>query len=169
METMKAILSRRSIRKYKKDQVPPELIEELLKAAMSAPSAGNQRPWHFIIIDDRKILERIPDFHPHAAMMTEVPQAIVVCGDHTAGKIDDFWVQDCSAAAENLLLAMHDRGLGGVWLGVYPLKSRVKGAVKLLGLPKNIIPLCIIPFGYPAETKKGRAGFEKNKVHKNGW
>lgn len=169
MEAMEAILTRRSIRKYSKEPVQAKIIDELLKAAMSAPTAGNERPWHFIVVDDRKILERVLDFHPYASMMPDAPQAIVVCGDSTAGKISGFWVQDCSAAAENLLLAIHARGLGGVWLGVFPLETRVEGAKKLFNLPENIIPLCIIPFGYPLETKPAKDTFEKTKVHKNVW
>jgi len=169
METIKAILTRRSIRKYTSEPVTPATINRLLKAAMSAPSAGGERPWHFIVVDDRELLDRVPEFHPYAAMMPQAQVAIVICGDSTVGKIADFWVQDCCAAAENLLLAIHAKGLGGVWLGVYPLESRMEGASKLLRLPPNIVPLCIIPIGYPAEIKTVKDRFDPEKVHHNGW
>jgi nitroreductase len=169
VETIEAITTRTSIRKYTKEAVPQEIIDDLLKAAMSAPSAGDQRPWHFIVVDDRKILDRVPEFHPYASMMPDAPIAFVICGDSTVGKIADFWIQDCSAAAENLLLAVHGKGLGGVWLAIYPLSSRVEGAKKLFNLPPDIIPLCIIPFGYPAEIKQPKNKYDLNKIHHNVW
>src|SRR4030042_2523297 len=165
MEAIEAILSRRSIRKYADKPVPDDLVKELLTAAMSAPSAANTQPWHFVVINDRKILDRIPEFHPYSHMVFEAPLAIVICGDSS----DEWWTQDCSAATENLLIAAHAKGLGAVWLGVYSIKPRLDGIRILLGLPSNTIPLCIIPIGFPAESKRSVNRYDPAKIHRNSW
>jgi nitroreductase len=169
METIEAILTRRSIRKYKPDPVPDEVVKELLEAAMSAPSAGNQQPWHFIVIHDRAILDAIPTFHPYSQMLKEAPLGIVVCGDLEKQIHDGYWVQDCSAATENLLLAAHAKGLGAVWLGVYPREPRVIGVKEILKLPDYIIPLCIISLGLPAEEKPPAKRFIPERIHYDRW
>lgn len=169
MEAMKAILSRRSIRKYTEQPVPDEAVKELLEAAMSAPSAGNQQPWQFIVIKDRGILDEIPKYHPYSQMVKQASVAILVCGDLKSEKHKGYWVQDCSAATENLLIAVEAKGLGAVWLGVYPREDRVDGIRKLLGLPEHIIPLSLIPVGFKGEQKPPANRYDASKVHHNGW
>lgn len=169
MDAMEALLTRRSIRKYTPKAVPEAVIRELLEAAMSAPSAGNQQPWQFIVINDRKTLDEIPKFHPFSQPLREAPVAIVVCGDMKRENFKGFWVQDCSAATENILVAARARGLGTVWLGVHPMEDRVKGMRKLLGLPETIVPLSIIPVGYPAEEKPRASRYDPSRVHYNRW
>lgn len=169
MDAMEAILSRRSIRRYTKDPVPDEIIRELLEAAMSAPSAGNEQPWHFVVIKDRKILDEIPKFHPYSAMLREAPLAILICGDESLQKYKGYWVQDCSAATENLLIAVHAKGLGGVWLGVYPVEERIIGLRKLLGIPDNVIPFSLVSIGYPAEQKPRANRYDQSRVHYDKW
>ncbi|HEY51078.1 MAG TPA: nitroreductase family protein [Dehalococcoidia bacterium] len=166
---MEAILSRRSIRRYSGESVSEELIKELLQAAMSAPSASNEQPWQFVIIDDRRILDEIPRFHPYAHMLKEASWAIAVCGDLNLEMMSGYWIQDCSAATQNILLAAHARGLGAVWLGVYPNGERVKTVQKLLGLPENVMPLCFISIGYPAEKKPPSNRYNESRVHHNHW
>ena len=168
MEAMEAILTRRSIRRYASSTIPDERVRDLLTAAMSAPSAGNEQPWHFVIIDDRKIMEKIPRFHPYASMLKEAPLAILVCVDGNLG-VEGFLIQDGSAATENLLLAAHAKGLGAVWLGIYPLKERMVGMRKLLGLPDSILPLALISLGYPAETIPAENRYHLQRVHTNRW
>lgn len=169
MEALEAILSRRSIRRYAQRDVPEKVIETLLEAAMSAPSAGNGQPWHFIVIRDHRILNDIPKFHPYASMMRETPLGILVCGD-LRRENKGFWVQDCSAASENLLLAAHAKGLGAVWLGAYPLEERIGGFRKLVGLPEEIMPFALIAVGYPAEEIPHRVSrFDVTKVHAGRW
>jgi len=167
MEAMEAILSRRSIRKYTENIVPQELVTELLKSAMSAPSATNRQPWHFVVICDRNILDKIPEFHPYADALFLAPIAIAVCGDSSLQSA--FWIQDCAAASENILLAAHATGLGAVWLSIYPREERVQGLRNLLGLPENIIPLSLISIGYPAERKSPVNRFNPDKIHYNYW
>ena len=170
MDSMQALFSRRSIRKYTTQPVTEEVLREILESAMSAPSAGNQQPWHFIIINDRKILDEIPSLHPHSQMLKEAPVAILVCGDLKLEKHVDYWVQDCAAATENLLLAVHAKGLGAVWVGIYPRQERVEGLRKLLGIPEHVTPLSLVPVGYPAESKPARPDrYSAAKIHHNGW
>ena len=141
MEALEAILSRRSIRRYTDKPVPPEVLKNMLAAGMSAPSASNFQPWQFIIITERKLLDEIPEFHPHAVMLTEAPLAILVCGSPGTSR---YWQQDCAAATENILLAAHAQGLGAVWLGVYPREERVKGLRQLLNVPEDYVPMSLI-------------------------
>ena len=164
-----AILTRRSIRKYTAEPVSDQLINKLLEAAMSAPSAGNQQPWHFIVIQDKNTLNKITEFHPHAQMLKEASAAIVICGDESLEKHKGFWVQDCSAATENVLIAANCLGLGAVWLGVYPREDRVNNLRNLLGAPDNIIPFCIVSLGYPAEHKEPANRFDQNRIHYEKW
>jgi nitroreductase len=121
MEALEAILSRRSIRKYRDEPVGEEAIEQLLRAAMSAPSAGNQQPWHFVVIDGRDILEKVEKVNPYAGMAADAPLAVLIAAEPALEKFPGYWVQDCSAAAENMLLAAHAMGLGAVWTGIYPM------------------------------------------------
>jgi len=166
---MEAILFRRSIRKYTSQPVSQEVIKELLQAAMSAPSAGNEQPWHFIVIDDRQILNEIPKYHPYSKMLKEAPVAILVAGDVNLEKYKGFWVQDCSAATQNILIAAQAKGLGAVWLGIYPLEDRVKAIRQLLGIPENVIPLSLVSIGYPAEQKPPANRFNPARIHYNRW
>jgi nitroreductase len=166
---MEAIFKRRSIRKYSSEKVPEELIEKILRAGMAAPSAGNEQPWHFIVINDKNILHEIPKIHPYSQMLKEASHAIVVCGDLFLQRYQGFWVQDCAAATENMLLMAQDLGLGAVWLGVYPTEDRVKALKELLSLPEGITPFCIISLGYPGETKEPVDRFNPDRIHRNKW
>lgn len=170
MDAIQALLNRRSIRKYKPDQpISDDILQMILRVGMSAPSAGNQQPWEFIVIKDKKILQEIPKIHPYAAMAAHAALAIVVCGNLQKEKHKDFWVQDCSAATENILLAAHAHHLGAVWVGVYPREERVEPIRKLLQLPAHIIPLSLIPMGHPDEAKPQADRFEKSNIHENHW
>ena len=169
MNAIDVILSRRSIRRYTSQTVSDEMVKELLEAAMAAPSAGNEQPWHFVVIKDRNILNEIPKIHPHSQMLKEAPVAILVCGDEQLQKYQGYWVQDCSAATENLLIAVQAKGLGAVWLGVYPIEDRVVGIRKLLGIPENVIPFSLISIGYPAEQKPPANRYNESRVHRDRW
>lgn len=169
MDAMDAILSRRSIRRYTSQPVSEELIKDLLEAAMSAPSAGNEQPWHYVVIRDRKILDEIPKIHPYSQMLKEAPVAILICGDEKLQKYKGYWVQDCSAATENMLIAVQAKGLGAVWLGVYPVEDRVIGIRKLLGIPEHVIPFSLISIGYPAEQKPRANRYDDSRVHRDKW
>ncbi len=169
MDAMEAIFTRRSIRGYTPQSVPDELINELLKAAMSAPSAGNQQPWHLVVIDDRKILDEIPTFHPYAEMIREAPLAILVCGDLELESQKGFWVQDCSAATQNILIAAHAKGLGAVWLAMHPREERCAAMKKLLDMPDHVVPLALVSIGYPKEVRPPVNRYNPSRVHRNRW
>jgi nitroreductase len=166
---MSVIFKRRSIRKYTDKVVPKELIEKILRAGMAAPSAGNRQPWHFIVISDKNIINEIPEFHPSAMMLKEVNHAIVVCGDLALERAKGYWIQDCSAATQNMLLMATELGLGSVWLGVHPIEERVKGIKELLEIPEGIMPLCVIAIGYPNETKSPIDRYNTTRIHNNKW
>lgn len=169
MDAMDAIFTRRSIRKYEDREVPAELETELLKAAMNAPSAGNEQPWHFIVIRDRKLMDAIPKFHPYSGALKTAPMAVLVCGDTELERYTGYWVQDCSAATENLLLAAHALGLGAVWLGVHPDSERVEGMRKLFGVPVHVVPFALVAVGWPAEEKSRQDRYNSTRVHYEKW
>jgi len=166
---MDTIYRRRSIRKYTAEPLQDEVLMAVVKAGMNAPSAGNQQPWHFVIIDQRPLLEKITKIHPYAQMLHQAPAAILVCGDLDLEKHVGYWAQDCSAAVQNMLLEIVDQGLGGVWLGVYPREDRVEGIRKLLGIPENIIPFALIAVGHPDEQKSLKNEFHKERIRRNHW
>lgn len=164
------VLERRSIRKYTDERVPEEHITTLLKAAMSAPSAGDERPWHFVVIRERSLLDAVAHVHPYAAMMAHAPAAILVCGDPELERSPGFWVEDCSAATENILIEAQTIGLGSVWLGVYPREDRVENMRRLIaGMPDHVIPFALLPVGYPAEHKKPSDRWDETRVHHGMW
>lgn len=167
METIKAISTRRSIRKYTHSKISDEIIEKLLRAAMQAPSARNYQPWQFIVITDRHILDKIPQVHPYAEMMKQATLAILVCGDLNLEKSVEYCAINCAAATQNILLAAHDLGLGAVWLGVYPRKERMVGLKNVFKIPDHIIPISLIACGYPAEILAAEDRFKKDRIHKN--
>jgi nitroreductase len=169
METMEAILTRRSIRKYLPDPVSRDKIESVLKAGMSAPSAGDEQPWHFILIDRHDLLEKISEMHPYAKMLKNAPAALLICADPDVPRFKDYWVQDCSAACENMLLAAHDLGLGAVWIGIYPAEKLVMGIRELFNIPVQMVPFSAIAIGYPAEEKSGRSRYDVSRIHDNSW
>jgi len=164
------VLERRSIRKFLDTPVPEEHITTLLKAGMSAPSAGNERPWHFVVIRERSILDAVANFHPYARMMTQAPVAILVCGDPELERSKGFWVEDCSAAAENILVEAQEIGLGSVWLGIHPREDRVANMRRLIArMPEHVIPFALLPVGYPAEAKRPSDRWDETRVHYGLW
>jgi nitroreductase len=169
MEAMEAIFTRRSIRHYTPEPVSDDMLELILRAGMAAPSAKNEQPWHFIIIRERSILDAIPQFHAYAEMLREAGLAVVVCGDLRLETSKDRWSQDCSAAIQNMLLAAHALGLGAVWVALYPDKDREEKTRALLRLPDHVIPLAIIPLGYPGEKKQRADRFNPQRIHENRW
>lgn len=166
---MEEIFERRSIRKYKDKKVEAEKIEKLLEAAAAAPSAGNEQPWHFVVIKDRKRLDHLAEIHPYAKMLKEAPLAVAVCADLNKQKHQGFWVQDCSAATQNILLEAVSLDLGAVWLGCHPAADREKAVSEYLELPTNLKTLSLIAVGYPAEEKGKTDRLSEDIVHYEKW
>ena len=167
MEALINILGRRSIRKYTDKKVAPEIIKSLLDAGMHAPTARNYQPWHFVVVDDRQMLDKLSIAHPYAKMLKEATLAILVCGDKNIQEMDGYIIQDCSAATQNIMLAAHAHGLGSVWLGMYPREERMKDVGELLDLPEHILPVALISIGYPDETRDIPARYKEERVHWN--
>ncbi len=160
------IMNRKSVRNYTPQPVKKELLDTLVRAGMAAPTSRDIRPWEFIIITDNEILQSLGEKLPFAKMLKETKQAIVVCGDSIKS---DAWVQDCSAATENILLAAESLGLGAVWTAAFPYPDRIKAVSETLKLPANIIPLCVIPLGYPAGKNTPKNKYNPSVIHYNVW
>ena len=165
------IFSRKSVRHFTQEAVSKERLELLMRAGMAAPSANNKQPWAFIGITERMILDHLAEGLPYAKMLAQAGGAIVVCGD--MNKIDpnkkEYWIQDCSAATENILLAVEASGLGAVWTALYPYKERYSLVQEALSLPDSIVPLCIIPIGHPTGTDHPKEKFKTENIHWNKW
>ena len=166
MELEEVLQKRRSVRKFTQEAVPEELIDKLLHAAMSAPSACNRQPWEFWVVTEPETLEKLRK----ASRFTnyEAKLAIVVAGNLSRAlpmQLGDYWIQDCSAATENILLRATDLGLGGVWCGIHPQKRPVERVRELLGMTEKQIPLNIIFLGFPAESPEPRDQYQEKNVH----
>ena len=169
MDVSEAILTRRSIRQFEDRPVPDELIEKLLRAAMSAPSARNSQPWYFIVLTDRQLLRQASTVNPYAGMAAKAPLAILVCADTRLEKSSGYWPVDCAAAVENMLLAAHGLGLGAVWTGVWPRQERMDGFRRLFNLPEPVFAHSMVVVGYPAEQPSPEDRYQPERVYRNGW
>ena len=169
VDAFDALLGRRSIRSYTAEPVSDEHVELLLRSAMAAPSAGNQQPWRFIVCREKERLVRLSEATPYARMLAQAPLGIVVAGDTRAEKHPGYWVQDCSAAIENLLLAVHALGLGAVWIGVHPIPERSAAVREICEVPEGVVPMALIAIGHPAETKPPSERFRGDFVSYERW
>ncbi|MBR5558760.1 MAG: nitroreductase family protein [Oscillospiraceae bacterium] len=168
---MNEINIRRSIRRFTDKPLTDMQIEQLLKAAMQAPSAGNAQTWEFVVVKNKNTFLKIMNIHPYATPLQTADTAIVVCGNTRRERYDGFWVQDCSAAIQNLLLKAVSLNLGAVWLGIHPIQERVDALSALLELPKDIIPLGIVAVGHPAEGYENQYidRFHPEYIHNEKW
>lgn len=166
---MNSIFKRRSIRKYTNQEVSEDDVRKLLEAGMCAPSASNIRPWHFIVVRDKDMLEKLSKTHKYAYMVKNANIAIIVCGDYTLHTHKDYWILDCSAATENILIEATELNLGAVWVAVFPREERINYVRDLLKLPENIMPLCIVSIGHPAEKPDIPDRFDKSRIHFEKW
>ena len=169
MDALEAIYTRRSIRKYTDLPLSAGQLNTLLEAGMNAPSALDEQPWQFIVITDPKKLQAIPKHHSHSDLVANAPAAILVCADMSCEKLPGFWVQDCSACTQNILLAAHAEGLGAVWIGVYPTEANVVGLKKLFELPEQIIPFALVAVGHADEPYLQKENFQKDRIHTDSW
>ncbi|MDR2109807.1 MAG: nitroreductase family protein [Spirochaetaceae bacterium] len=165
---MSVVFERRSVRNFLNKPVEPEKIERILRAGFEAPSAHNRRPWEFIVITDTAGREAVAAMSPYAGMAAGAAAVIAACANLKAGAAanpeDTWWVQDLSAATENILLQITGEGLGGVWLGWYPDQGRVKAFSETFGLPPHIIPFSVTALGYPAGPVKRADRFDPSRV-----
>ncbi len=169
---IECIMTRTSVRNYTGEEVNDSIINKILRAGMAAPTAANQQPWQFVVVTDQILKDSITNAFEYTKMVKDCSFAIVVCGDMDnlfEGDIPDggFWVEDCSAASENMLLAAHALGLGGVWCGIYPLRDREQRLHSILNLPSNLTPLNVMAFGYPSQPTSPKNKWNPAKVHYN--
>jgi nitroreductase len=170
METMQAIMTRRSIRAFKDRPVTEAQIKTLLEAAMNAPSAGDGRPWHFAVTTDRAKLDALADAVDEGnAMFKQAQAAVLICLDPAKEGFKGFGEQDCSCAAQNLQLAAHDLGLGTVWIAIIHVPPRVAGCRKVLGVPEHLMPFALFPVGVPAEHLDAEVRYDESRVHRENW
>lgn len=163
---MEAIFNRRSIRRYKNQAVEEEKIEQLLRAAMQAPSAANQQPWEFIVVQNKDNLQKLAQISAYSKMVADAPLAIVLLGNEDRMRLQVHWEQDMAAAAQNILLEAAHLGLGGVWLGVAPMEDRMELISKLYDLKDRLKPFCVIPIGYPeGQENKFVDRYDPDRVH----
>jgi nitroreductase len=164
---LNCIFKRRSIRAYTSEPVSEEDIQGLLEAAMAAPSASNKKPWHFVVATRRDVLDALAEAHPYGKMLSQATLAVAVCGDPSVS--ERYWVQDCSAATENLLLAASELGLGAVWLGCHPREDRKRAVGAVLGVPDSVEILSLLSIGHPDEHKEARTQYDAERVHSESW
>jgi nitroreductase len=160
------IFSRRSIRVYTDEPVSDQDIRSLLEAGMAAPSGSNRKPRHFVVVRDREVLQALARAHPFGKMIGHAAVGIAVCGDPG---VSDWWVQDCTAATENILIAVAGLGLGGVWLGCHGRPEREQAVREVLGIPQRIGVLSLLSIGHPAEEKEARTQYDPARLHEDRW
>lgn len=161
------IATRTSIRSYTSEPVDDKTVTALLKAGMAAPTAVNSQPWEFYVVRDRKKMEALAEALPYTKMASSAAVLIVPCGDRDrflTGEGMTYWVQDVSAATENILLAAHAMGLGAVWTGVYPVRDRIADVSRILDMDDRHVPLCVIPVGYPAENPEPKDKWDTGRI-----
>ena len=170
-DTLTVIHNRKSVRNFTGGSVTPDQLEILLKAAMAAPSAVNCQPWEFIVVTDRKILENLADALPYAKMLFKAGAAIIVCGilSKAHKQMAEYAVIDSTLASENILLAAEAIGLGAIWTAAYPYPDRMKSVSSILNIPSDVIPLNVIPIGYPTGEDVPKKKYNPEKIHRERW
>ncbi|MBM3252810.1 MAG: nitroreductase family protein [Candidatus Omnitrophica bacterium] len=171
-DALSVIHSRKSVRQYTGVAPSKEQLMTLLKAGMAAPTAMDKRPWAFVVVTDKDMLSKLAEGLPYSKMIVPAGSAIIVCADLTKtveGEAKEFWIQDCSAASENILLAAEAIGLGAVWTGAYPITKNVEFIQKTLGIPENVIPLNVIAVGNPVGIEKPKEKFDPANIHWEKW
>lgn len=168
METIKALMTRRSIRSWTTEPVTEGERKVILEAAMNAPSAADARPWHFVTMDEPETINRFTDLGG-TEMLEESTFMVLVCGDQSKEIYPGFWPQDCSCAAQNMQLAAHDLGIGCVWIAIYPLEERVQKCREVLGIPDDITPFALLAMGVPNEVLPPEYRYDAERLHSNKW
>jgi nitroreductase len=163
---LQIVFSRRSIRKYTDQPVSEADIASLLEAGMAAPSAMNRRPWHLVAVTDRQTLQTIAKRPPYGRTLPGAALVIVVCGD---ASVSDWWLQDCTLATENILIAAAALGLGAVFLGCHGKTEREGPVRQALGIPDEIGMASVLCIGHPAEEKEPRTQYDAAQAHRDRW
>ncbi|MFH0944297.1 MAG: nitroreductase family protein [Planctomycetota bacterium] len=166
---MEPVTSGSSVREYREDPLEEKALVDLLRAAMAAPSAGDERPWQFLVIRSPSVRKQLAEMLPEAHMVSHAPVAILPCGDTSRQKHVGFWVTDCAAATQTILIEAERMGLGAIWLGIYPIKGRVRRIRDFLNIPQHIVPFALVAVGHPAESRDPHDRFDPSRVHLETW
>lgn len=169
MDTLETIATRRSVRKFAPEPVSDDALRQILAAGMSGPSAGNQRPWQFLVLRNREGIDGLAAVPAYKRALSAAPLAIVVCADMEISKYGDNWIIDCAIATQNILLASHSLGLGAAWLSCYYTDDRLVEARRILGVPDHVIPFAVVPIGFPAEQPVPVERYAAERVHLDAW
>lgn len=167
--TIDTIYDRRSVRKYIDKEVNPDLVDEILRAAMFAPSGCNKQPWHFVVFNDKELIKEIKAMHPYASALATAPVCIMVCGDTQKEMAQGFYQVDCSAAIENMILAAKALGLDTCWMGIYPWEDTMAAFTKRFNLPENVKPFALISVGYSESKQERPRRYDASRIHYNKW
>ena len=167
--TIDTIYDRRSVRKYLDKDVNPDLVDEILRAAMYAPSGCNKQPWHFVVFNEKGIIKQIKDMHPYASALATAPVCIMVCGDTEKEMAEGFYQVDCSAAIENMILAAKALGLDTCWMGIYPWKDVMASFSQKFALPEHVKPFALISLGYSDVQQERPRRYDSARIHYNKW
>ena len=167
--TIDTIYDRRSVRKYLDKPVNPDLVDEILRAGMYAPSGVNKQPWHFVVFNEKEKIAELKNLHPYASALATAPVCIMVCGDTDLEMAPGFYITDCSAATENMLLAAKALGLDTCWMGIYPWEELTETFAKTYNLPKNVKPFCLVSLGYGDAAQERPSRYDSTKIHYNKW
>ena len=168
---LKQLETRRSLRRFTNEPVSDQQLEQLLRAAMQAPSARNQQPWEFVVVKNKETFAKIQQIQPFSSPLQTADTAVVICGNTERELSPGYWVQDCAAATQNLLLEAVHLGLGAVWMGFYPREDRVEGLQALLNLPEHVLPLAVVAVGHPDEGVENKFvdRFDPDRIHCESW
>ena len=173
MDAIQTILTRISTRQFTDQPISDKAVHTILEAGMAGPTAVNARPWSFIVVRDKAMLNKMADCNGRAAEpLRGADMGILVCGDleRAFKPAPDYWVVDGSIACQNMILAAHAMGIGSVWLGTWPQENKVAAQKALFNLPEHIVPHSIIAFGYPQEAStKQKLLYEDDRVHFEKW
>lgn len=161
------IYSRQRVRDFADEAVSDNQVDAMLRAAMAAPSVQDRRPLHFLLVRERKTLDKLAQVHKYAYMLQKAPLAVIVCGDQEVS--EKYWVEDGCVATQNLLLAAKALGLGGVWISLYPKKKHQKAVREVLEIPDHVGVLCMLALGTPAKEKELDLEFDSGRVHLEEW
>lgn len=165
LSALDAIATRRSIRSFTAEPLDETIVRQIIEAGMQAPSAGNAQPWEFVVLRSAESKQKVVDMHPYAKMAAQAPVAVLVCGNLSKEKYPGFWVQDCSAALQSMLVAARAQGVGTVWCGIHPMQDRVEAFRAAFGLPAHVEPLGLVVMGWPDQPFTQRDVFDASKIH----
>ncbi len=173
-DALNIIMNRTSVRSYTDQIISEDIMEQILRAGMAAPSGKNIQPWELIVVRNKEMLYDLSEAQPYAAgKLNDATAAIIVCARPSTDKDDRkgsiYWDVDAAAVTQNILLAAEYFGVGAVWTTTHPHQHAIEDVRKLLNIPQDVTPLCIVSMGYPDKPKAVKNKWRPEKVHFEKW